>query len=147
MISNHVVHILNGMGHFKIVVVIVSGIQRFMKHIVRNGMQCSVIGPSCVISMNHLAHQPKILLHLIRHISQGFHIFEIHHISGIQADSVNIKLSHPESHHITNIVLHRRISLIQLCQKVISAPVCIGKSIIIRIITPEIHIAIPIFVL
>ena len=75
------------------------------------------------------------------------HKFKIKYVRCIKSYSINIKFSHPEPYNIGNILLHSRITLVKLCQKIISTPVIVGKSIIILIITVEVYIAVPVLIL
>ena len=94
--------------------------------------------------MNDLAHQPEVLLHLIGGSAQTLHKIKIQHICRVQANAVHIKLLHPEPDRITDVILNLRISLVQLDQQIVSAPVFIRKSIVVLIIPAEIYIAVPV---
>ena len=110
-------------------------------------MKRLVIDPSAVIAMDHFAHQPEILLHLSSLMTHSLHEIKIKHICRIQTDSIDIKRIDPETNHIIKILHYRRITLIQLHQKIVAAPVLIGKAIVILIIATKIHITEPITVL
>ena len=51
------------MGYFEVIVVVVTGINAFVQLIIGDGMKHLIIHPSAVIAVNHLAHQPEIILH------------------------------------------------------------------------------------
>ncbi len=113
------------MGDLKIIVVVVAGIKGFVQMIICHGMKSSLIDPSRIIPMNDLAHKPKIWFYFLCHMAECFHIFEIQNVSGVQADPVDIKFFHPEADHVANVIANRRIVLVQLCEKVITAPVLV----------------------
>ena len=134
------------MRDFKVIVIVMSGIQGLMQVIVGNGMQGSFIDPADIISVNDLTHQPELRLHFIGSLTKSLHEIEIQYICGIQADSVNIECFHPETNYITDIIFDLWITLIQLYQKVVATPVLVGKTIVILIVAIEIHIAVPVTV-
>ncbi len=143
-VTAHTIESLHRMGNFEIIVIVVSGIECFMQVIVRNRMECSLIDPADIIPMNHFSHQPKIGLHFVGRTSHRFHIGKIQHICSVQPYPVNIKFADPETDDITDIVPDRRVVLIQFYQKIVSAPILIGKSIVVFVISPEIHMAVPV---
>ena len=93
--------------------------------------------------MYYLSHEPEILFNLICCTAQNFHKLKVQYIRSIQADTVYIKLAHPEADHIREILLHSRVTLIQLYEKIVSAPVFIGKAVSVFVVTPEVHITVP----
>ena len=97
--------------------------------------------------VDNLSHQPEIRLYIIRYSSQHLHIFKIQHICSIQTDSVNVKLTYPETDDILNILFDCRIVLVQFYEEVIATPVIIRKTIVVGVVTPEVYIAVPVFVL
>ncbi len=117
-----------------------------MQVIVGDGMKGALINPPGIIPVNHLAHKPEVRPDLPCRLSQSLHVPEIQHIGSIQPDAVDLKLLCPEPNHITDIIPHRRIILVQFHQKVISPPVFIGESVVVLIIPPKIHTAVPILV-
>ena len=134
------------MCNFKIVVIVVPGVQCFVQLIVGHRMKSSFIYPTGIIPMDHLAHEPELRLHFICRLTQGFHKIKIQYVRCIQTDPINIKLTDPEADHVTDIIFDCWISLIQLHQQIVAAPVIIGKSIVIFIISIEIHITVPVTV-
>ena len=145
-ISAHLIKASHRMGNFEIIVIIMSGIKCLMKLIIRHRMKCSFVHPTGIISMDYFTHQPEIRFYFISNMTQSFHIIKIQNVCCIQANTVNIKLFYPKANHITDIITNCRIFLIQLHQQIISSPVFVGKSIVVFIISPEIHIAEPIFI-
>ena len=89
-----------------------SGIQAFMQLIICYRMQHAIVYPTTVIAMDYFTHQPKIRFHSICHLTHRMHKSMIQYICRIQTDSINIKLSHPKTDRVKNIVLHFRILLI-----------------------------------
>ena len=106
------IQIFYRMGNFKIIMVVVPGIQRLVQLIIRHGMQRPLIDPARIIAVNYFAHQPELRLHFLRHRTKRMHIVKIQHIRRIQTDPVDIKFTNPEPYHITDIVPDRRIMLI-----------------------------------
>ncbi len=145
-VAAHSIKALDRMGDLKIIMVVVAGIKGFMQMVIGNGMQSALVDPSGIIPMDHFPHKPKLGLHFVGHLAQGFHKIKIQYVCGIQPDPVHIELFDPKSDHVANIILHRRVVLVQFHQQIITAPVFIGKSIVIFIVPPKIHIAVPIFI-
>ena len=141
---SHILKIFYCMSDFKIVVVIMSAVKCFVKGIVGYTVESLPVYPAAVISVNNLSHKPEIFLDLVCGMAENPHKIKIQDISGIQADSVNIKFGNPETDHITDIVLYFRIALIQLYKKIVSTPVFIGKTVIIFGISAEIYITVPV---
>ena len=140
----HILQIFNGMCNFKIVMVVMSAVQGFMQSIVCYTVQSIAVNPAAVIAVDDLSHEPEILFYFICCTAQGMHKVKIQDICSIQTNTINIKFRHPETDHITDIILYFRIALIQFYQKIISSPVFVGKAIIILCISTEIYIAIPV---
>ena len=109
-------------------------------------MECAVVCPTGVVSVYDLTHKPEISFYLVCYLTQSFHIFKIHYVCGVETYSVNIKLLYPETDYIADVISDFRISLIKLYKEVISAPIFIRKAVVVRVVAPEIYIAIPIFV-
>ena len=92
------------MGDLKIVMIIMPGIQTFVKLIIRCGMKHFIINPSCIIAMDHFAHQPEILFPLTGAVTHFLHKIKRQTVSTVQTDTVNIKLRDPEMNHIKQII-------------------------------------------
>ena len=135
---SHILKIFYCMSNFKIVVVIMSAVKCLVKGIVGYTVKSLSVYPAAVISVNDLSHKPEVFLNLICGMTQNTHEIKIQNISGIQADSINIKFGNPETDHITDIVLYFRIALVQLYKKIVSTPVFIGKTVIIFGMSAEI---------
>ena len=144
---SHVLEIFHCMCDLEIVMVIVSTVKSFVQSIVCDTVQCLAIYPAAVIAMDNFTHQPEIRFDFLGSTAECTHEIKIQDISGIQTDSIDIKLRNPVANHITDIILDFRISLVQLDKQIVSAPVVIGKSVIVFIVSPEIDIAVPVKVL
>ena len=132
------------MGDLKVVVVVVSRIQRLVQVVVRDRMQHGGADPAGVIPVDHLAHQPEIRLYLVGETAQRLHKAKVQHIRRVQTQPVDIKFRHPHPDGIAQIVLHFPVALIELHQQVVSAPVVVAKTVVILVISPEIDIAEPV---
>ena len=144
---SHVLEIFHCMSNLEIVVIVVTAVECFMQCIVCNTVQCLAIYPAAVITMDYFAHQPEIRFDFLGSAAECTHKIKIQDIGSVQSDSVHIKFRNPETDHIADIVLDFRITLIQFNKQVVSAPVVIGKPIIIFVVSPEIHITVPVKVL
>ena len=140
----HILQIFNGMCDFKIIMVVMPAVQGFMQSIVCYTVQSIAVNPTAVITVDNLSHEPEILFYFIGSTAQSMHKVKIQDICSIQTNTINIKFRHPETYHITDIILYFRIALIQFYQKIISSPVFVGKTVIILCVSAEIYIAIPV---
>ena len=144
---SHILKIFYCMSDFKIVVVIMSAVKCFVKGIVGYTVESLPVYPAAVISVNNLSHKPEIFLDLVCGMAENPHKIKIQYISGIQADSVNIKLVDPEADYIQKIFPHLRLPEIEIYQFKTVSPCLIAKSIIIRRIPPKIDSLVPTAVL
>ena len=118
-------------------------IQPFMKLIICNRMKRVIICPAAVVAMNHFSHQPEIFFHAICKVTHSLHKIKIKDICCIQAYSINIKFRYPETDNIKQVILYLCISLVQLYQKIITAPVFITKAVIVLIVPAKIQVTEP----
>ena len=109
---SHILKIFYCVGNLKIVVIIVSAVKSFMKGVVGYAVKGLSVYPAAVISVDDFTHQPEILFDFICCMTENTHKIKIQDISGVQTDSVNIKLGNPETDHITDIVLNFRVTLV-----------------------------------
>ena len=144
--ADHVIKSLYCMRNLEVIMIIMAGIKGLMQLVIGHGMQHSLIYPTGVFPMNHLSHQPEICLYFISQHSHLMHKVKVQHICRIQTKTVNVKLPDPETDDIQKIFLYSRIFLIQLNQKIVTAPVIIGKAIIVFIIAPKVYITVPVLV-
>ena len=109
---SHVLKIFHCMSNFKIVMVIVTTIECFVKCIVRYTVKCLSVYPAAVITMDNFTHKPEVFFYFCCCAAKCTHEIEIKHICRIQTDSVDIKFGYPETDYIADIILNFRISLI-----------------------------------
>ena len=95
------------MGDFKEIMVVEAGIDAFVELVIGYRVEHFSVDPTSVVSMNHLPHKPKILLHGLGFAAQLFHKAEVQHIGAVQTDPVNIKFLDPKS------VLHQKDKSVQ----------------------------------
>ena len=114
--------------------------------VIGDGVQRPLVDPAGVVPVDDLAHEPEFRLHLIRHTAQRSHIVEIQHIRRVQPYAVDIELPDPEPHHVADIVPHRGIVLVELGQQIVAAPVLIGEAVVVLVVPPEIHVAVPVLI-
>ena len=100
------------MGDLEIVVVVVTGVERFVQRVVCDCVQGIAIDPAGVIAVNDLSHKPEIRFYLICNGAKHAHIFKVQYIRGVQPDSVHIELADPQADHIADIVLYIGIVLV-----------------------------------
>ena len=130
----------------KEIVRIAARIQGLVELIIRHGVKVCLVDPPRIIPVNDLAHQPEIGLYLICRAAKRRHEIKVEHVSRVETEAVHIKFRHPEADDVADILLHLRISLIQLDEQVVAAPVVIGKAVVVLVIAPEIHVAEPVLV-
>ena len=135
----------NGMCDFKIIMIIVSGIQTFVKFIVCNAMKhaVTILNITAVVSVNHFTHKPEIFFLCLCTSAHFFHKSKIKAVCTVQTDSVNIKNIDPEINYFIEVIFHLGILQIQIYQFKAVSPCLISKSIIIRRIPSEIDSLIP----
>ena len=134
------------MGDFEIIMIIVAGIQTLPQLIIGHRMKRLIVDPPGVISVNHLAHEPEILLFLTGHPTQLLHEIKLQAVCAVQTDTVDIELVNPEPHHIQKIILHAPIPEIQVRQLETVVPGLVVKAVVVMGIALEAHILIPVTV-
>ena len=140
----HVQLALDGVGDLEVVVIVVGAVERLVQVVVGDGIERGVVHPAAVIAVDHLAHQPEIRLHGLGGGAQGAHEVKIQHVGGVQAQAVDVERLHPEAHRVQQVVPHGGILQVQLHQLVVAAPVFIGEAVVILVVAPEIHAAVPV---
>ena len=93
--------------------------------------------------MDYLTHEPEVGLERAGLPAKGAHEVKVQHVGRVEAQPVNVKFPYPEAHGLQQIVPHLGISNVQLCQQIVSAPVVIGKAVVILVVAPEVYIAVP----
>ncbi len=111
-VAAHFIEPLYRMCNFKIIVVVVPGVKRFVQGVIGDAVQSAFVNPAGIVPVDDLAHEPEIRLYFIGSPPERFHVFKIQNVSGIQPDSVNIKFADPEADDVTDIVSDRRIVLV-----------------------------------
>ena len=136
------------MCDFKIIMIVVTGIQPLVQLIIRYTVEKSrsILNISGVIAMNHLTHQPEILFPLSGTAAQFFHKSKIQTIRTVQTNTVNIKIPNPTVDTFQQILFHFRILKIQIHQFKTISPGFIRKSIIIPGISPKPDSLIPVHI-
>ena len=112
IVASHFIQTFYCVRNLKEIVVIVARIQCFVQLVVGDRMQCSLVDPTRVISMNHFSHKPEIWFHFVRNMTQSFHKIKVKYICCVKTNTIYIKLAHPKTNYITNIVFYGWISLI-----------------------------------
>ena len=136
----------HGVSDLKVIVVVVPAVQSLMEMVISHGMECLIIDPPMILTVDHLTHKPELFLHLAGQPPQTLHELKVQNVRRIQPQSVDIELADPEPHRVQEVIPDLRIPLVQLHQQIVSAPVIVTEAVIILIISPEIHIAVPVLV-
>ena len=97
------------MGDFKIIMIIMPGIQTLVQFIVCNAVEQIVTDVPAVISMNYLAHQPEIFFLGICESPHCFHETEIKTVRAVKTNSINLEFINPKSNHIQKVIPHCRL--------------------------------------
>ena len=123
----------DGMCNLKIIIVIVPGIKTFMQLIICHAVQepFPVLNIAAVVPVNHLAHQPEILLLFLCGRPHLFHESKVKAVRAVQPYSVDVKFVNPETYHIQKIIANLLILQVQIHQFKAVSPCLIGKSVII----------------
>ena len=132
------------MGDLEIVVVIVSGVQRFMKLVIGNGVEHLGVHPSGIFPMDHFAHQPKFRLHGRRLFPKLAHEGKIQHIGAVQTDPVDIKFMDPEMNRFKQVTAHLRVFKIEAGKDRVALPAVIMEGIAHGTSPIEAHVSVPI---
>ena len=96
--------------------------------------------------MDHLSHQPEIRLFLQDYTAHLPEEIKIKAVRTIQPDAVNIKRIDPETNRIEQIVLHLRISEVQVDQIARSPPRLIGEPVVVSAVPAKIDALVPVLV-
>ena len=136
----------HGVRDLEIVVVVVAAPQALVQLVVGHRVEHFGVGPPAVIAVDDLAHQPELRLDLVGQAAQALHELEVQHVGCIQTDAVDVELADPEADRIVVVILHLGVALVQLDQQVEAAPVAVGKTIVVLVVAPEIHIAEPVLI-
>ena len=96
-------------GNLEVVVIIVTGVECFVKLIVCHGMQHFRVYPAAVFPMDHLAHKPEIRLHGGSFFAELLHESEIQNICAVQPDPVDIEIVDPEPDRVEQVPADVRI--------------------------------------
>ena len=141
---DHPVGALNGVGDLKVIVVVVPAVQGLVQGVVGDGVQGVLVCPAGVVPVDHLAHEPEVRLDLVGGAPQGLHELKIQHVGGVETDAVHVELADPEADHVTDIIPDGGVSLVELHQQVVAAPVVVGEAVVILVVAPEVHVAVPV---
>ena len=100
----------DGVGNFKVIVVIVSGIKALVQFIIGNTVEHTLSVPdiTAVISVNHLAHKPEIPFLCLRSSPHFFHKRELQTVCTVQTNTVNVKRIDPEINDSQQVFPHSR---------------------------------------
>ena len=123
--------------------VIVTGIQALVQLVIRHRVQHLRIHPARVIPVNHLAHQPEILLLIARHPAHFPHKVKIQAVRAVEPDAIDVELMDPETDHIKKIILHLAVLQVQVRQLRAVPPRLVAEAIVIIIVPPEIDSLVP----
>ena len=75
--STHIIQSFYCVGNFKVVVVVMTGVQGLVQVIVGHGVQGVCIGPAVVVAVDNLTHQPKVRLNFICHAAHTLHVIKV----------------------------------------------------------------------
>ena len=107
--SSHRLQTSHIVGNLKVVVVIVTGVERLVKLIVCHGMQHFRVHPAVIFAVDHLAHEPEIRFHGGGLFPELFHEPEIQDVRAVQADPVDIEVVDPELDRVKQILADLRV--------------------------------------
>ena len=123
-----------------------SGPKPLVQLIVRDRMKHLRIRPARIVAVDHLSHQPEIRFFLQDHAAHLPEKIKIKAVRTIQPDAVNIKRIDPETNRIEQIVLHLRISEVQVDQIARSPPRLIGEPVVISTVPSKIDALVPVLI-
>ena len=136
----------DGMGDLEVIVRLMSGPKSLVQLIVCDRMKHLRICPARIVTVDHLSHQPEIRFFLQDYAAHLPKEIKIKAVRTIQPDAVNIKRINPETNHIKQVVLHLRISEVQVDQIARSSPRLIGKPVVISAVPAKIDALVPVLV-
>ena len=136
----------DGMGNLEVIVRLMAGPESLVQLIVCDRMQHLRICPARIVAVDDLSHQPEIRLFLQNHMAHLPEEIKIKAVRAVQPDAVNIKRVDPETNHIKQVVLHLRISEVQIDQIARSPPRLIGESVMISAVPAKIDALVPVLV-
>ncbi len=134
---------VQGISDFKIVFVIVRGIKALLTLIVGDGIKHIGIGPSIVVAMDDLAHQPEIRAFLTAVAAQPSEKGRIHTVSRIKPQAVDSKFVHPHADRAKQMINDLWILQIQLNKIKVPLPALIPEGVAHRATAAEVEIMKP----
>ena len=119
----------DGVGDLKIVAVVVGGPEGLVEGVVGDGVEHVVPHPAVVLPVDHLAHEPEILLHGGGCRPQLPHKVKVQHVGAVQAQAVDIEGVRPEADGVQEVILHLRILQIQAGEIELSLPGVVAEGV------------------
>ena len=105
---------VQGIGDLKIVFIVVGGIDSLVAFIVCDGIQHLRIGPAVIVTVNNLAHQPKIRLLLLAEASEPPEEIRIHAVRSVKPQAVDAEILNPRAYRSQQVIHHLRVLQVQL---------------------------------
>ena len=112
IVPSQIIKTLYCVCNFKVVVIVMTGIERFVEMIVCHGMQCALVYPARIIAVNDFSHKPEIGLYFVSNAAQSFHKVEVKHVCRVKPNTVHVKFFYPKTNDIADIIFYGRVSLI-----------------------------------
>ena len=132
---------------FKIVFVIVGGVDALIALIVGNAVQHLRVCPTLVVAVDDLTHEPEFRIAFLAEIMDAAEKVEVHAVCGIKANAVNVELVHPHAYGIDQIVTHVPVFQIQLYQVVVAVPALVPEVVAAGALSAEVQAGEPVAVL
>ena len=146
MRRHHAIGALDRMGDLEVVVVVVPTVEALVQGVVGHAVERALVRPTRVVAVNDLAHQPEVGLERIDGLAQGLHEVKVEHVGRVETDAIYVKLADPEANDVADVVAHGRVALVELGEQVVASPVVVGEAIVVLVVAPKVHVAVPVAV-
>ena len=104
-------------------------VDRLMQLVVRHRVQGLRIHPACILSVDHLAHQPELRLHLVREVAKRMLEAHIEHIGTVETETIDVKGIDPVLHDIDQIFTDALAVEVQLRELPGTAPCTVVEAV------------------
>ena len=100
-----------------------------MQLVVRHRVQGLRIDPACILTVDHLAHQPELRLHLVREVTKRMLEAHIEHVGTVETETIDVEGIDPVLHDIDQIFTDALAVEVQLRELPGTAPCTVVEAV------------------
>ena len=97
--------------------------------VVRHRVQGLRIDPACILTVDHLTHQPELRLHLVREVAKRMLEAHIEHIGTVETEAIDVEGIDPILHDIDQVFPDALAVEIQLRKLPCTAPCTVVEAV------------------